>query len=240
MKNARTIALLGLGILLPTTAQAAPGLGTEIYGATVDAGQFEAEARYDALAGGPDDGEDVLKLEAAYGVNKRLRLALLGEFEREAGGPRKAEELGVEAIYALGKVGGVNVAVYGEYALGLNGPDKAETKLLLERRQGPFDLRVNLIAEKALKAGEKVELSYAVQADVAAVGDLRLGVQAFGDLGTFDHFAPRAEHFVGPAARFEIEGLGPELEVQTGYLFALGKARTDTRGQFRLSLGMEF
>lgn len=240
MKSALTGAVIGLGILLPATAHAAPGMANEVYGATVQAGTTELETRYDGLAGGPDDGEDVIKLEAAHGVTKRLRLGVLGEFEREAGGTRRAEELGVEAIYALGQVGGVDVAVYGEYAIGLHGPDKAETKLLLERRQGPLDLRLNLIAEKALKTHENVELSYAAQADVAVLDDLRLGVQAFGDLGTVNHFAPHAEHFIGPAAHFDIEGLGPELEVETGYLFALGKARADTKGQFRIAVGMEF
>lgn len=233
---------LGAALLMHTTAaQAAPGLGSEVYGATVEPGKIEIENRYDALAGGADDGEDVIKLEAAYGVSRRLRLGLQGEFEREPGRPRKAEELGIEAIYALGKVGGVDVALYGEYAIGFGGPDKIETKLLLQHRPGPFDLRLNLIAEKELTSGAKVELGYAAQADVGVAGDeVRIGVQAFGELGTFDRLAPRAEHFAGPFARAEIEGLGPEIGLQAGYLFALGRARDDTKGMFRVMLEFEF
>ena len=143
-------------------------------------------------------------------------------------------------IYALGRLGGIDVAVYGEYEIGFLGPDKVETKLLLQSRTGPWDLRLNVIAEKALTAGEPVELGYAASVDHALVGDVRIGVQAYGKLGTFRDFAPREAHFVGPVAKFEIEGLGPELGVELGYLFALGAAKDDASGQFRLRLELEF
>lgn len=200
--------------------------------------------RYGRLGGsGPDgnaDGEDALKLEAAYGVTHNLRVAVIGEFTRDPGGPRRADSAAVEAIYALGKVGGIDVAVYGEYEVGFLGPDKIETKLLLQRRTGPWDLRLNLIGEKALTAGQRVEVGYAASADVAVAGEVRLGVQAYGELGTFHRFAPRAEHYAGPVAKFEIEGLGPEVGVELGYLFALGAARDSSDGQFHLRLEFEF
>jgi hypothetical protein len=237
----RTIICAALAVtFIPATAYAAPGLGEEVYGATVKQGELETEARYDTLTGGPDNGEDVLKLEAAYGVSHNLRLGVVTEFEREAGDTRKAEALGVEAIWALGKVGGIDVAVYGEYEFGFTGPDKIESKLLLERRSGPVDLRLNLIVKKPLVSGAKVELSYAAAADVEAIDDVRIGVKAFGDLGNFDRFAPHAEHFAGPVVSAEIEGLGPEINLEVGYLFALGKAREDADGQLRFAIEAEF
>lgn len=229
-----------LGLLLSTPALAAPGMGNEVYGAEIKSGEAEGELRYDALAGGLDDGEDLLQIGAAYGLNDHLRIGLQGEFEREPGAPRRAESLGIEAVYALGKLGGVDVAVYGEYEIGLNGPDAIEAKLILQHRNDPVDLRLSLIGEKALVAGAPVELSYALSADVAMAGDLRLGVQAFGELGTFNRPLPRASHFAGPVARIGIAGLGPEVEIEAGYLFALGAARDDTRGQLRIGLGLEF
>lgn len=234
-------ALAALATTIATPALAAPGLGQEVYGATVDKGEPEFESRFDSLSGGPDDGEDVIKLEASYGITDSLRIGVLGEFEQEVGASRKAEEVAVEAIYELGKAGGIDFAVYGEYAIGLNGhADVLEGKLLMQRKTGPFDLRLNLIAEKELEGGNKVELGYAASADVAAFEEVRVGVQAFGDLGTFDKFLPRAEHFVGPFASVEIEGLGPEIELQAGYLFALGAARDDADGQLRVALELEF
>lgn len=229
-------------LALPSAAHAAPGLGDEVYGATVEKGEPEIEVRYGRLTGGPDSGEDAIKLEAGYGVTDRLRVSVQGEFEREAGSSRKAEAMGIEAVYALGKVGGIDVALYGEYELGFNGnSDAIETKLLLQRRSGIWDLRLNLIGEKPLVSGAPVELGYAASVDAAVLGKTRLGIQAFGGLGTFSRFAPRDEHFIGPVAKFDLAGLGPDgIGLEVGYLFALGKARDDADGQLKINLELEF
>jgi len=240
MKSVLAGAGLACACFAATPASADPGFGEEVYGATMEAGESEAEARWGRVAGGAGDVEDGVKLEAAHNFNDRLRAEVAVEFEREAGGSRKAEALSAEAIYRLVRVGGIDAAVYGEYEIGLDGADEVETKLLLQRRAGPWDVRLNLIAEKELKHGAPVELGYAASADVAAIGDLRLGFEAFGELGTARRFLPRAEHFVGPAAKLEIEGLGPELELRAGYLFALGEAKDASDGQLRIGLEIEF
>lgn len=240
MTRTAPAALALVAAALPGTAMAAPGLGDEVYAATVEQGEPELEALYGRLGGGPDNGEDALKLEAAYGVTRNLRLAGMVEFEREAGQSRKAEAAAFEAVYALGEAGGIDVAVYGEYEIGFHGSDAVETKLLLQRRTGPWDLRLNLMAAKPMVSGAKVEFGYAAGVYRAIGDDVQLGVEGYGELGTFDDFAPHAEHFVGPVAKFEIEGLGPELGVQLGYLFALDKARADADGQLQLRVELEF
>lgn len=232
-----------------TPALAAPGMGHEVYGATVEKGETEIEMQYDRLSGGLEDGEDVLKLEVAHGVTDNLRIGVLAEFEKEVGESRKAEEVAIEAIYHFGKAGGIDFALYGEYAVHLHGPDAFEAKLLMQHRSGPWDLRFNLIAEKSFESDEKVELGYAASADVAVNDRLRLGAEAFGDLGTFSHFAPAAEHFFGPYAKVRLikiadsDGDGDDhggLTLKAGYLFALGKTRENTDGQMRMMLEFEF
>lgn len=227
-------------VLISTQASAEPGLGSEVYGAEVKKGELELEAIYGQLDGKAANGESVLKLEASYSPTDRLRLGVLGEIEKEPFDNREFEALGFEAIYELGKLGGVTFAAYGEYEIVFDGPDKVETKLLMQRRDGPLDLRFNLIAEKELASGAAVELEYAASADVETFDEVRLGVQAYGELGTFDQFLPHAKHFIGPVAKVEIEALGPEIGLQAGYLFALGEARDGTNGQFRLAVEMEF
>jgi hypothetical protein len=237
----KLILLAGVALLGATEARAAPGVGSEVYGATAEAGKTELEARYDRLTGGAADGADVIKLEATHSVNDRLRVAVFGEFEREPGEHRLANSGGVEVIYTLGKAAGIEFAVYSEYALAFNGnSDALEAKLIMERRRGPFDLRLNLIGEKPLVKQEPVQLSYAAAANYALGDDIQVGMEAFGDLGTFSRFGPYAEHFIGPEASVEVEGLGPEIELNAGYLFALGKAREDTKGQLRLAVEVEF
>ncbi len=232
-----------------TPALAAPGLGNDVYGATVEKGETEIEMKYDSLRGGPDHGEDVLKLEVARGITNNLMVGVLTEFEKEPGESLKAEEVAIEAIYHLGRAGGIDFALYGEYAVNLHGPDAIEAKFLMQRRTGPWDLRFNLIAEKSLETGAKVELEYAASADVALNDRLRLGAEAFGDLGTFSHFGPAADHFFGPYAKVRLiklpdsDGDGDDhggLTLKAGYLFALGKTREDTDGQLRVKLEMEF
>ncbi len=235
-----TSASAALAVATASPAFAAPGLGNEVDGATAEKGEFEAESRYDTLTGGPDDGEDVIQLEGMYGVSDRLRLGVNLEIEREPGFPRKAEDLGLEAIWTVGRVGGIDVAIYGEYGITFDGTDAVETKLILQRRTGPWDLRFNLIAEKELDSSEPVELGYAASVDAEVADELRIGVQAFGELGTTRDFLPRSEHFFGPVIKYEVEGLGPELKLEAGYLFALSKAKDDTNGQLRIGLELEF
>lgn len=234
------IAFAAAILALPAPALAAPGAGDEVYGATVEPHAFEFEARYGALEGGADNGEDVLSLEASHGVTRNLEFALVGEFEKAPGESRRFDSIGFEAVYALGETGGIAFGLYGEYEIAFDGPDKVETKLLVQHRRGPWDLRFNLIAEKEFDSSEPLEFAYAASADVKAVGELRLGFQAYGELGSTRRFLPRADHYLGPVAKLKVEGLGPEIELEAGYLFPLGSASTSSDGQLRLVAGIEF
>jgi hypothetical protein len=230
-------------MLVAGAAKAAPGVGEKVYGATLEAGVTEVEARYGRLTGGAADGEDGLVLEVAHSFSDRFYGGALIELEREPGGDREVEAFGLEGIVTLGRIEALalDVAVYGEYELVREGTDAIELKTLLEHEAGPFDARLNLIAEKHLDSGDAFEFGYAASADWAVVGEIRAGLQAFGEFGELDHFAGRNEHYLGPVIKAEIEHLpgGSELEIETGWLKALGAADDETDGQFRLLLEWE-
>lgn len=233
-----------LSALIATPVLAAPGVGDPVYGATVEKGLTEFEARYGRLTSGTADGEDGLILEAEHSFSSRFSAALLLETGRDPGGNRQTNALAAEAVYALGKIAPLNldVALYGEYKYGFRAnPDVIETKLLLQHRAGGFDGRLNLIAEKPLAPNEPVEFGYAASVDWQVAGDeVKLGLTAFGDLGTTRKFGGRQEHFIGPTVKFEIEHIGPgELEIETGWLRAFGSARDEADGQARLLLSYE-
>lgn len=238
------IALM-LAVIAPHgTGHAEPGVGDPVYGATLNKGVTEFEARYGRLTGGPENGTDGLVLEAEHAFSNRLAAAVLLELNREFDGRRELSAVSAEAIYALGSIRplAIDVALYGEYKFGLRSEaDVVEGKLLLEHRAGPFDARLNLIFEHAIKANQPIELGYAVSADWRVVGDdFRLGFAAFGDLGTSERFGGRQEHFAGPDIKTEIEHVGPgELEIEAGWLRAFGAARDHTAGQARLLLSYE-
>ena len=232
--------------LAATPALAAPGTGEEVYGATVEAHEIEVETRYGQLTGGPDGGADNARLEISYGVTGNLSLAAVGEFEREAGQSRKARALGLEAVYHFAHVGHWDFAGYAEFEHGFSGsPDAVETKLLAQRRSGLWDIRFNLISEKPLRASEPMAFSYATSVDRAIARNLRLGVTAFGDLGTVHTLLPRAEHYVGPVAKLRIPMKDDDGDddkgviIEAGYLFAAGATTHLATGQFRLNIELE-
>lgn len=228
---------------VPSAVDAAPGLDDVVYGATVEAGKSEIETRYGRLTGGHTDGQDALVIEASHTFTPRFYGAVLATFEHEPGSSRQLETIALEGIYTLGRIKGLDLdtAVYVEVAHGLHGPDNFETKLLLERRKGPFDTRLNLRAERQFVSGAPVEFGYAASADYKVADDISLGGEAFGDLGTSHSVTARGEHFIGPAAKIEFEHAGTgELEFRAGYLFALDRARDDSKGQLRFGLEYEF
>ena len=233
-------------LLNSALASAAPGLDSKVYGTTIETGVTELETRFARLTGRQYNGASALVLEAAHGFSNRFYGALLMTLTKGPDSTTQISGIGVEGIYRIGTIAGtgVDVAVYGEYAAAFQGePHNFELKALGQKRVGKLDTRVNLIAERLLRSSAPVAFSYAASADYAVIGDdVRLGVQAFGDLGDSDRFAGRREHFIGPVGKFEIEHtpLGGELGIEAGYLFAAGAARDNARGQVRLLLEWEF
>ncbi len=137
----------------------------------------------------------------------------------------------------------VHFGVYVEYAANTNsGPDTAELKLLAQRVRGPWDARLNLVAEREIGGGaaDFTEFEYAAQLTYKINDDFKLGVEGFGDLGTDDDFGSLGDlpHYWGPVAKFEaFETSKGELEITTGYLFGTGEAEAD--GQPRIAIEWE-
>ena len=84
----------------------------------------------------------------------------------------------------------MDAGLYLEIGKGVNGEsDGGEVKLLLGKTAGRFQGLLIVIAERPL-SGPSTEAfasyGYAASATFRTVGNLRLGVEAFGDLGS-DH-----------------------------------------------------
>ena len=229
-------------------AMAAPGLANQVYSPYIKKGETEVEVRGGRLTGGALNGEQAAIVELEHGVNDRLSLAVLAEFEQHAGEARKLDAVAFEAVGYIGQTPwlGIDVGVYAEYEQRIhNESGVVEAKLLLAKRSGDFEGLLNLIVDKALtdKPGEgPVELGYAAQATWLVANRLRVGAQAFGDLGTPRHFGGRQAHYLGPVAQWEIRPAwlnGAELEFEAAYLVPAGSARHDTDGQVRFSMGYE-
>jgi hypothetical protein len=241
MKLVGWAALLGL-TMTATGALAAPGLGAEVYGARVEKGVTEVEARYGELTGGPDDGEAALVLEAKHGFSDRFAGTAEIEFEREPGQSAEAEALSLVGVYHLGQVAGVDLGVHGEYEANLHGEgDAVELQALIQKTAGPFDGRLNLGWERGLgDRNDETEFGYGASAMWEVFHEVKLGAKAFGELGDGDGLGGRREHFAGPVVAWELDEIpGGEFGIEAGYLFALGSAKDDADGQLRLALEWE-
>lgn len=222
-----------------------PGLADKVYPARLEPGVTEFEARFGRLTGGEDHGETGLLHELAHSFSTHWYGGIELEFEREAEGRLQAEEIGFEGIYSFGRlpVIGVDAGIFAEVGIPVRGePVGFSTRLLLQKSIGDFDSRLNLRVDRSTGAAERFEFGYSASADYAVYeDDVRLGLEAFGSLGDTRRFGRGEGHFVGPVAKFEIEHLpgDSELGINSGYLFAVGAAREEAKGQVRLLLEWE-
>ena len=228
-------------------ARADPRLDEKVYDPYILNGVAEFEARNAQELGGPLGGETTTVLEAEYGLNDRLSLALVGSIERPAGHASRLAGVGLEGVIYVGQIPavGVDTGLYLEYKRGLNGEDDVgEAKLLLAKTAGRFQGLVNLIVEKPLSApaGEGyAAYGYAASATWLTVGALRLGAEAFGDLGDDHAFLGRQGAYVGPQVKWEGHlGSSPvDIGLDAGWLAALGPARDEAASQVRVGLELE-
>ena len=244
----RRFALAGLAALgLAHTARADPRLDEVVYSPYVLNGTAELETRFGRVSGGPLDGAATTVVEAEYGLNDRLSLAAVGTVTNLPVQGTRLAGIGLEAIAYLGQIPklGVDTGLYLEYTKGLNGADDGlEAKLLLAKTVGRFQGLANIIVERPLGVprGEGyAAYGYAASATWRTIGHLRLGAEALGDLGDDRDFLGRQGAYVGPQIKWNGRpGRSPvEIEVDAGWLAAVGESRNEASSQIKLALELE-
>jgi hypothetical protein len=240
---------VGLAMALAGPALADPRLDEVVYSPYVENHVLEMENRFAGEVGNGDlAGASTIVEELEAGLTDRLSLALVSTIEREPGGPYRAVGLGLEGIYYIGQIPGVGVDVGGylEVTKGLSGePDGGEAKLLLAKTEGRFQGLFNFIIERPFNgpAGEVyASYGYAASATWRTVGNLRLGLEAFGDLGDDHGFlnSPQGA-YLGPQLKWEgkPEGWPVELVVDAGWLAAIGPNQNEAPSQARINIELE-
>ena len=228
-------------------ARADPRLDEKVYDPYILNGVAEFEARNAQELGGPLGGETTTVLEAEYGVNDRFSLSLVGTIERPGGETSRLAGVGLEGVVYLGRIPavGVDSGLYLEYTHGLHGDgDVGEAKLLLAKTAGRFQGLLNVIVEEPVGAptGQGfAAYGYAASATWQTWGALRLGAEAFGDLGDDRAFLGRQGAYVGPQVKWEGRlGVSPfDIGLDAGWLAAVGPARGEASSQIRVGLELE-
>lgn len=140
----------------------------------------------------------------------------------------------------------MDAGLYLEVGKGVHGEsDSGEAKILLAKTAGRFQGLLNLIAERPLSGPSSeafASYGYAASATWLTGGNLRLGAEAFGDLGD-DHgiFKHRQGAYVGPQLKWEGRPKGSpiELAVDAGWLAAVGADRGEAKSQVKINIELE-
>jgi len=242
--------VLAAGVAMAAgSAKADPRLDEKVYSPYVENHVLELESRWGQEFGaGELSGGRTFVLEAEAGLSDRFSLALVSQAEREPGEADRFVGLGLEGVAYLGQIPkiGVDAGFYLEYKKGLNGEtDEGEAKLLLAKTAGRFQGLLNFIVERPFgaPAGEGfASYGYAASATWRTVGNLRIGAEAFGDLGDDHGFLNRPQGaYVGPQLKWEVRPrFSPvEIELDAGWLAPVGPARSEAKSQGRISLEFE-
>jgi hypothetical protein len=230
-------------------ARADPRLDEVVYTPYVANHAVELETRIGQEVGdGALQNAQTLVLEAEYGVSDRLSLAVVAKFARAPGEPRRLAGVGLEGIYYLGQIPrlGIDTGLYLEVTKGAGGEtNSGEAKLLLAKTAGRFQGLVNLIVERPFSGPPGAVFAsygYAASATWRTLGHVRLGVEAFGDFGD-DHGLlnhPQGA-YVGPQLKWQGRPafLPCEIEVDAGWLAAVGPDRGEASSQARIALEFE-
>ena len=236
-------------MIVAAPALADPRLDEVVYSPYVENHMFELESRIGQETGGGSlKNAQTLVNEAEYGFTDRLSLALVSKVQFAPGQSQRLTGVGLEGIYYLGQIPqiGVDAGLYLEATKGAGGePDGGEAKLLLAKTAGRFQGLFNFIVERPFNgpSGEVfASYGYAASATWRTVGNLRLGAEAFGDFGDDHGFLTRAQGaYVGPQLKWEgkPDFLPVEVELDAGWLAAVGPDRREARGQARINLELE-
>jgi hypothetical protein len=229
------------------SAKADPRLDEIVYSPWVENGTLELESRVGSLKGGPDRGQTTVVEELEYGLNDRMSLSLFGKFERPPGGSSRLDAVALESVIYIGQIPktGVDVSGYVEYAHGLIGePDGFEGKLLFGKQAGRFQGLFNLILERPIGPHSDEHFAswgYAASATWRTWGRLRIGAEAFGDLGDDHSFLGRQGAYVGPQIKWEGKPrfLPATLVIDAGWLAAVGTDRQEANSQIKLNVEFE-
>ena len=245
--------LLGLAtaasVLVGTRAFADPRLDEIVYAPYIETHILELETRIGHEIGqGSEGNARTLVTELEYGFTDRLSLALVTKVQRGPGESDRLTGVGLEGIYYLTQVPGIgiDVGLYGEFVKGAGGDaDGGEAKLLLAKTDGRFQGLLNLIVERPFSGPRGTVFAsygYAASATWRTVGNLRLGAEAFGDLGDDHGLLSRPQGaYVGPQLKWEGRPrfLPCEIAVDAGWLAAVGADRQEASSQVRVNLEFE-
>jgi hypothetical protein len=229
---ASLLCLLGLTLGVPQ----AEARHLKVYSPyALDKGEAEVAYWFDAFldtplaTSGPFSRERLLRHtgELAYGLTDRWSLEVYFDFEQpmQAGSEQFTfVQYRFESIYRFldQRDAWPAVALYVEYTLPrrqYERRDEVEWKLLLEKRNQDFMIRLNPVWERVFNDASRVRFGYEHGLYWFASPSVWLGVETFGNLGPLGSFptANNQQHSFGPAMKFKFGRVSWDVGLQFGW-----------------------
>ncbi|HLF18795.1 MAG TPA: hypothetical protein VI749_07885 [Candidatus Omnitrophota bacterium] len=222
----------------------------KVYSPKVEKGEWGVEMRghVDFDDDQSKDDEQKYKSAIGYGVTEWWKTELVYELEKEADSSRYVSEaVEFENIFQVTDDDAfIDFGIYLAYVLKTNGTkDKAEGKLLFEKRLGDFKHTANINLEKLLgnDAGEELEGGFAWKTKYYWKEFFRPGFEYHAGFGEFkeDLDFDEQTHQVGPVfyGEFEISE-SSKIEYEIGHLFGISEAAPDGSLKWLLEFEFEF
>jgi hypothetical protein len=230
-----------MGFLAARAALAGPA--AYVHTPIVEYGEREFELKWGDAKQGDGTHERQAVIGVGSGVTPWWFTELNVGFEGETGTSTKYEAVEWENVFQLTETG--KHAVDAGLLLEIERPrDHAEGwevtfGPLLQSEVGRVQLNGNVLFERHFDAAEpgETELLYEWQVKYRWHPRLEFGLQGFGELGKWDHWAAGSDqsHILGPAifGRFAL-GAHHALRYDAGYLFAASPAAPDRTLRVRL------
>lgn len=222
--------LAALLVAAPRPAGARPS--DYIFSPIVEPGEWEVDSKAGLARGRDRHSFWSASLGVEYGVTRWWATEATLNFGREPGASTRIDSIEWENRFQLTPHDGRPYAV-GALLEIERARDRAEGwelryGPLLQWQPGRMQFNLNLLFERAVDADESEPTRFGYQwqwrHDRAAAFDV--GLQGFGDLGRWDHWAPRREqsHLLGPAFFLQFGDDEDEPSFELGLLFGTGGA----------------
>lgn len=244
-KTVRLLAAAALG--LPAVSFAGPG--DYVITPSVEYGEREIDLKY-GTEKFKDEGvrESAGSIGFGYGLKPWWFTEAYLKYEKEGSGKTRYDAFEWENKFQLTE--------HNQYPVDLG--FLVEVEVPRERREegyelkfgplfqadtGPLRWNANLLFERHYRGEEHsdMEMGYQLQSRYDFSGDFGVGVQAFGEMGKWNHWAPKSEqeHVAGPAifGRVKLGGRN-QIRYNAAYLFKASDGAPDNR--FRLQVEYEF
>lgn len=223
-------AALAGALMAAGAASAEPGGTSGVSSPAVSRGDAKVEFRTVAFQGDALDGDWSHRANASYTFTDWWRPTLVLRASQPDGESAELTSVGIENVvdFTATREWPVHFGAQFEYKFGLDDrDDEIELKLLAQRRSGPLDTRLNLIAERAVGGdSDGWTHEYAARFMWGATDSASLGFEAFGE--------PEARaHYAGPRGALRIG----QATVSLAYLAGVDDAQAD--GQIRLAIEFE-